>query len=131
MGLFIKRILVAGLQKLEGLSRDTIMTQHGEKRIYPRMTDGDRGYISHRFATMAKPRRCSKAEESQRYWIALLNPRDVSVIGTLGVLRNAAHANLRVLPEALSKLRQTNFYVAPELVRSLLDEDAMRPRWLP
>jgi predicted nucleic acid-binding protein len=52
--------------------------------------------------------------------------RNVSVIGTLGVLRNAARANLLVLPEALSKLQQTNFYVAPELIRSLLEEDAAR-----
>jgi predicted nucleic acid-binding protein len=52
--------------------------------------------------------------------------RNVSVIGTLGVLRNAGRANLLVLPEALSKLQQTNFYVAPELIRSLLEEDAAR-----
>jgi predicted nucleic acid-binding protein len=52
--------------------------------------------------------------------------RNVSVIGTLGVLRNAARANLLRLPEALSKLQQTNFYVAPELIRSLLEEDALR-----
>jgi predicted nucleic acid-binding protein len=54
--------------------------------------------------------------------------RNVSVIGTLGVLRNAARANLLLLPEALSKLQQTNFYVAPELIRSLLEEDALRPK---
>jgi hypothetical protein len=43
-------------------------------------------------------------EEAQR--------RNLSVIGTL--------------PEAVSKLQKTNFCVASELVRSLLDEDAMR-----
>lgn len=52
--------------------------------------------------------------------------RNVSVIGTLGILRNAARAGLLALPEALSKLQQTNFYVAPELIRSLLEEDASR-----
>jgi len=52
--------------------------------------------------------------------------RNISVIGTLGVLRNAARANLLLLPEALSKLQQTNFYVAPELIRSLLEEDVLR-----
>lgn len=52
--------------------------------------------------------------------------RNVSVIGTLGILRNAAHANLLLLPEALSKLQRTNFFVAPELIRSLLEEDALR-----
>ena len=51
---------------------------------------------------------------------------NVSVIGTLGVLRNAARAKLLLLPEALSKLQKTNFYVAPELIRSLLEEDALR-----
>jgi predicted nucleic acid-binding protein len=50
--------------------------------------------------------------------------RNVSVIGTLGVLRNAARAGLLALPVALDKLQQTNFYVAPELIRSLLEEDA-------
>ncbi|MFC5864256.1 DUF3368 domain-containing protein [Acidicapsa dinghuensis] len=49
----------------------------------------------------------------------------MAVIGTLGVLRNAARANLLDLPEALSKLEQTSFYVAPELIQSLLDEDAL------
>ncbi len=52
--------------------------------------------------------------------------RNLSVIGTLGVLRNASRVDLLDLPEALSKLQRTNFYVAPELIRSLLDEDAMR-----
>jgi predicted nucleic acid-binding protein len=50
--------------------------------------------------------------------------RQVSVIGTLGVLRNAARANLLTLPDALVKLQQTNFYVAPDLIQSLLEEDA-------
>ncbi len=54
--------------------------------------------------------------------------RNLSVIGTLGVLRNAARVNLLDLPEALSKLQKTNFYVTPELIRSLLDEDAARPK---
>ncbi|MBB5065790.1 DUF3368 domain-containing protein [Granulicella mallensis] len=52
--------------------------------------------------------------------------RKLSVIGTLGVLRNAARAGLLNLPEALSELQKTSFYVAPELIRSLLEEDASR-----
>jgi predicted nucleic acid-binding protein len=52
--------------------------------------------------------------------------RSLSVIGTLGVLRNAAHAKLIDLPQALSKLQKTSFFVAPELIQSLLDEDAGR-----
>jgi predicted nucleic acid-binding protein len=54
--------------------------------------------------------------------------RKLSVIGTLGVLRNGARANLLSLPEALSRLQQTSFFVAPELIRSLLEEDAARLR---
>jgi predicted nucleic acid-binding protein len=53
--------------------------------------------------------------------------RKLSVIGTLGVLRNAARAGLLSLLEALSRLQETSFYVAPELIRSLLEEDAARP----
>jgi predicted nucleic acid-binding protein len=52
--------------------------------------------------------------------------RNLFVIGTLGVLRNAARANLLQLHEALAKLQQTSFYVAPELIQSLLEEDAAR-----
>jgi predicted nucleic acid-binding protein len=54
--------------------------------------------------------------------------RNLSVIGTLGVLRNAARAGLLNLPDALVKLKETNFYVAEELIRSLLEEDAARPK---
>ena len=52
--------------------------------------------------------------------------RNLSVIGTLGVLRNAARANLISLPKAIEKLQKTSFYVAPDLIRSLLEEDANR-----
>lgn len=52
--------------------------------------------------------------------------RKLSVIGTLGLLRDAARAGLLRLPEALEKLQQTSFYVAPELIQFLLDEDAAR-----
>ncbi|MGD0547765.1 MAG: DUF3368 domain-containing protein [Terracidiphilus sp.] len=52
--------------------------------------------------------------------------RKLSVIGTLGVLRNAANSGLLSLPEALAKLQRTSFYVAPELIRSLLEEDETR-----
>jgi predicted nucleic acid-binding protein len=52
----------------------------------------------------------------------------LSVIGTLGVLRNAARANWLDLPEVLSALQKTSFHVAPELIRSLLEEDVLRKR---
>jgi predicted nucleic acid-binding protein len=52
--------------------------------------------------------------------------RNLSVIGTLGVLRNAARAGLLNLPEALAKLQETSFYVAEDLIQSLLEEDGAR-----
>jgi predicted nucleic acid-binding protein len=50
----------------------------------------------------------------------------LSVIGTLGVLRNGARAGRLDLPEALAALQRTSFYVGQELILSLLEEDAER-----
>jgi predicted nucleic acid-binding protein len=52
--------------------------------------------------------------------------RNLAVIGTLGVLRIASRSNLIKLREALAKLHETSFYVAPDLIRALLEEDAAR-----
>jgi predicted nucleic acid-binding protein len=52
--------------------------------------------------------------------------RGLPLIGTLGVLRNAARADLLSLPTALLKLQSTSFFVAPALIESLLAEDAER-----
>jgi len=52
--------------------------------------------------------------------------RKLPFIGTLGVVRRAARLDLIDLPSALAQLQQTTFYVDPELIRSLLDEDAQR-----
>ena len=46
----------------------------------------------------------------------------IPVIGTLGVLRDAAMAGLLNLKEALDQLQQTSFHVSPDLILSLLDE---------
>src|ERR1051325_2044836 len=46
--------------------------------------------------------------------------RHLKVIGTLGVLRDAASHQLIDLPQALDQLRQTNFFVSPEVLQSLL-----------
>jgi len=54
--------------------------------------------------------------------------RKLPFIGTLGVLRRAAQLDLVDLPSALARLQQTTFYVHPDLIRSLLDEDAQRKR---
>jgi len=52
--------------------------------------------------------------------------RKLPFIGTLGVLRRASQLGLVHLPSALARLQQTTFYVDPELIRSLLSEDAQR-----
>jgi predicted nucleic acid-binding protein len=52
--------------------------------------------------------------------------RKLPFIGTLGILRRAAQLDLVDLPSTLAKLQQTTFYVNPEVIRSLLDEDAQR-----
>jgi predicted nucleic acid-binding protein len=52
--------------------------------------------------------------------------RKLTFIGTLGVLREAARRELLNLPITLAQLQATTFYVDPELIRSLLEEDATR-----
>jgi len=52
--------------------------------------------------------------------------RNLPFMGTLGVLRSAARLDLIDLPSDLARLQQTTFYVDPELIRSLLEEDAAR-----
>jgi predicted nucleic acid-binding protein len=52
--------------------------------------------------------------------------RNIAVIGTLGVLRDAARAGLLNFPAAIAKLRSTSFYASPDLIQLLLDEDATR-----
>ncbi len=52
--------------------------------------------------------------------------RKLPFIGTLGILRRAAQLDLIDLPSTLARLQQTTFYVDPELIRSLLDEDTQR-----
>lgn len=52
--------------------------------------------------------------------------RGIPVIGTLGILLNAATNGLVDLSDAVSKLQTTNFHVSPELIQFVLDEDAKR-----
>jgi predicted nucleic acid-binding protein len=48
--------------------------------------------------------------------------RGILVIGTLGVLREAALLGLLNLRIAVDRLRATNFYVAPEVLKHLLKD---------
>ena len=52
--------------------------------------------------------------------------RGLSVIGLLGVLRDAAERDLVQLRPALSRLRNTNFRVSDKLIESLLLSEAKR-----
>jgi predicted nucleic acid-binding protein len=57
--------------------------------------------------------------------------RGLPVIGTLGILAEAARRNLLYLPQALAALQATNFHVAPDLIELLLANDAKRRKPLP
>jgi predicted nucleic acid-binding protein len=50
--------------------------------------------------------------------------RGLTVIGTLGLLAEAARRNLLDLPQALADLQGTTFQVSPELIEALLKVDA-------
>jgi predicted nucleic acid-binding protein len=50
--------------------------------------------------------------------------RQLSVIGTLGILAEAARRNLLELPQALQALQATNFHAAPALIELLLANNA-------
>ncbi len=52
--------------------------------------------------------------------------RNLPVIGTLGVLAEAARRKLLNLHQALAALQATNFHAAPELIRLLLVREAER-----
>ena len=52
--------------------------------------------------------------------------RGLTVIGTLGLLGEAARRNLLDLPQALADLQATNFHVSPELIEVLPAIDAKR-----
>jgi predicted nucleic acid-binding protein len=52
--------------------------------------------------------------------------RKLPVIGTLGVLAEAARRNLLDLTQALLALQATNFHAAPALIERLLENDVNR-----
>jgi len=54
--------------------------------------------------------------------------RNISVIGTLGILAEAARRDLLDLSQTLTALQATNFHVAPSLIRRLLEHEEERRR---
>jgi len=53
--------------------------------------------------------------------------RKLTVIGTLGVLVEAAERGLVDLPDAIARLQQTTFYVSPEVLEPLLQRYRKKP----
>jgi predicted nucleic acid-binding protein len=54
--------------------------------------------------------------------------RKLTVIGTLGVLVEAAERGLVDLPDAIARLQQTTFYVSPEVLEPLLQRYRKKPQ---
>ena len=54
--------------------------------------------------------------------------RQIRFMGTLGVLDKAAARGLIDLPSTIERLLQTNFYVTPSLLKTLLENDASRKK---
>lgn len=54
--------------------------------------------------------------------------RNLTVVGTLGILDRAAERGLLDLPDVLARLEQTSFRATPMLLKSLLERDAKRKR---
>jgi predicted nucleic acid-binding protein len=52
--------------------------------------------------------------------------RGLPFIGTLGALREGARREFLDLRSVLARLQETSFYVHPDLIESLLDEEANR-----
>ena len=53
--------------------------------------------------------------------------RKLTVIGTLGVLVEAAERGLIGFPETIARLRQTSFYVSPAVLNPLLERYTNKP----
>ena len=54
--------------------------------------------------------------------------RNLTVIGTLGVLMEAAERKLIDFSEAITRLQQTSFYVSPEVLDPLLQRYGRKPQ---
>ena len=59
---------------------------------------------------------------NDREWRKLAEERGTIVIGTLGVLKEAARLGLLDLRASVARLQTTTFYVRPEVLKSLLGE---------
>jgi len=48
------------------------------------------------------------------------------IISTIGLLELAAEKQLIKLPDAIAQLRQTNFFISPEILDQALERDRLR-----
>ena len=55
----------------------------------------------------------------------------VPVISTVGLLELAAEKQLIKLPDAVAQLRQTNFFISPEILDQALERDRLRREQTP
>jgi predicted nucleic acid-binding protein len=55
----------------------------------------------------------------------------LAVIGTVGLLEQAAARGLLDLPQTMERLRQTNVRLDPDLIQSALERDKIRKKSLP
>jgi predicted nucleic acid-binding protein len=76
---------------------------------------------------LATVRRPSVLLMDERAGSAIARGLGLSVIGTLGVLDEAARQKLISLPGAIDRLKRTSFRYPKVIVARLLEEDARRP----
>ncbi|QZZ19731.1 DUF3368 domain-containing protein [Leptothermofonsia sichuanensis E412] len=53
----------------------------------------------------------------------IANDRGIPIIGTLGILDDAARQGLVELSDAIARLQQTNFRISRRIIQQLLDEE--------
>ncbi len=84
----------------------------------PKLDAGERAAIA-----LAEDLKASLVLMDDRAGVRAALARGLDVVGTLGILDQAASAGLVDLPAALSRLIATNFRVGPKLIQALLARD--------
>jgi predicted nucleic acid-binding protein len=83
---------------------------------------GEKAAIS--FAETARPDVLLVIDDADGRRVA--RQRQIPVIGILGFLETSTPQGLVSLPDALSRLRQTNLRMTPELIEAVLERDRFR-----
>ncbi len=53
---------------------------------------------------------------------------NLTVVGTVGLLERAAEMELLEFPAAIAKLRQTNFFISPQILAMALERNRLHRR---